>query len=113
MKSNPMLVAFSNADFMSPFLTLETSHPKKFESPKSLRVNESGICSRSSAYIMRVVCVKVWGNVVTSCAQNDDDERSLFTPSSSEDIATVSRHRCSYIEDEEGMSSKSSSRIVW
>ena len=97
---------------MSPFLRLETSHPEKFESPKSLRVNESGICSRSSAYIMRVVCVKVWGNVVTSCAQNDDDERAMFTPSS-EDIATVSRCRCSYIEDEEGMSSKSSSRIVW
>jgi hypothetical protein len=108
MKSNPMRVAFSNAVFMSPFFMSATSHPEKFESPKSFRANESGICSRRSACNMRVVCVKVWGHVVTL-----NDERALFTPSSAEDIATVSRHRCSYIEDEEGMSSKSSSRIVW
>jgi hypothetical protein len=64
-------------------------------------------------YYARSVRQKFGEMFVTSCAQKDDDERALFTPSSSEDIAPVSRHRCSYIEDEEGMSSKSSSRIVW
>jgi hypothetical protein len=94
---------------MSPFFMSATSHPEKFESPKSFRANESGICSRRSACIMRVVSASKFGEMFVTL----NDERALFTPSSSEDIAPVSRHRCSYIEDEEGMSSKSSSRIVW
>ena len=59
MKSNPMRVAFSTAVFMSPFFTLETSHPEKFESPKSWRVKESGIFRRIMPWCsVAVLCSK-------------------------------------------------------